>query len=242
MAYDFEVTAPDRIYTPISAIAEPFTMSCWAIVDSTSTGIIMGVGDSGSTYYHGLRVRSFGFVSALSVAGSVYESEASQSMSSWTSVVGVWASTSSRQIFHNGTAGTAETSSATITENRISVGVSPDSTPFGDWNGKIAEVAVWTAALGQTEIDALAAGYSPLFIRPDKLLYYRPCVNINADVERMGAASAAETVGNPINYPHPRIIYPSAQILHFPSGAAPPSATPKGPLGLPLEGVFGGPI
>jgi hypothetical protein len=54
--------------------------------------------------------------------------------------------------------------------------------PDQPFNGRLAEVAVWDVALNADEITALARGYRPSLIRPDKLLWYIPLVREIQDV------------------------------------------------------------
>jgi hypothetical protein len=89
-------------------------------------------------------------------------------------------------------------------------------------DGRIGEAAIWNVALNQAECEALAAGFSPLFIRPASLVNYWDMV-LNADplVDRMGndnltATNTPTQAGN-----HPPIIMPRAPILGITAGAAP---------------------
>ena len=79
-----------------------------------------------------------------------------------------------------------------------------------DFNGKLAEFAIWDRILGAGEIAALAAGFSPLFI-PNSLVSYCPLVRNMIDLKN-GAITDDATA----EFPHPRIIYPSlAQLSHL---------------------------
>jgi hypothetical protein len=49
-------------------------------------------------------------------------------------------------------------------------------------NGRIAEAAIWNEALNDDEIAALANGFRPSLIRPNKLVFYVPLVREVLDV------------------------------------------------------------
>jgi hypothetical protein len=77
-------------------------------------------------------------------------------------------------------------------------------------DGKVAEVGIWQATLTDAEVAILGKGYSPLFVQPDKLLFYIPLIRDN-DQDLIGGLSLSE-VGSPTITDHPRIIYPGRQI------------------------------
>ena len=87
------------------------------------------------------------------------------------------------------------------------IGSRPDL--FGDYmNGRIAEVAIWSVALTAGEHTALAAGVSPLLIRPASLLGYWPIWGTSSpEIERMAANAGTVTGTAPVSA-HPRIAYP----------------------------------
>ena len=73
----------------------------------------------------------------------------------------------------------------------------------------VAECALWNVALTAAEIDALAAGFSPLFIRPGSLVGYWPLGGAYSDyIDPIGSNTLSAT-GDPAAADHPRIIYPS---------------------------------
>ena len=71
-------------------------------------------------------------------------------------------------------------------------------------DGRIAEAAVWSAALTDAEYASLNAGYSPMLIRPTSLVHYAPLLRGMTD--RRGAAFSETGSGSVIE--HPRVIYP----------------------------------
>ena len=83
-------------------------------------------------------------------------------------------------------------------------------------DGGIAEVAIWDIQLTANQISALAAGFSPLLIRPDKLLGYWPLggpyAHATAYIDVVGGNTLAQTGSMDATNleQHPPIIYPTS--------------------------------
>ena len=91
-----------------------------------------------------------------------------------------------------------------------------------NFDGRIAELAVWNRVLDAHEIASLAAGFSP-FCFPNGLLFAPTLLGYAAEVDLMSGTNATHdgtTVAE-----HPRIIYPVG-ILGIGQAAAPPAARP----------------
>lgn len=143
------------------------------------------------------------------------------------------------EIFTDGGSGGTDSSATlgTMTLDRVTVGATPAD--LGSiHNGKKAEVAIWERLLADDEIVALAKGWSPLFFR-DELHSYLPLFDTTGEDWRNGANLTL--AGTPTKYPHPPMIYPGTVFPSY-TPAAVAAANPKGPLGMPLHGPFGGPI
>ena len=69
-------------------------------------------------------------------------------------------------------------------------------------NGYIAESAIWDIALNSSEINALAKGYKPSLIRPNKLQFYSPLIRNLIDT-RKGVSITNNNSATVIQ--HPRI-------------------------------------
>jgi hypothetical protein len=148
---------------------------------------------------------------------------------SWQHAAGVWASTSSRTAYRNGSAATTDTVGMTPSGlDRTTIGARAANAGIGlFWNGRIAEAAIWNEALSPHDINALAAGYCPLLIRPTALIGYWPLHSRGVDEEDWGSSAFLMTNTNSVTsgeHP-PRIIYPSRRRLILPSGVVPPAAT-----------------
>jgi len=84
-----------------------------------------------------------------------------------------------------------------------------------NWDGKLAEFAVWDAILTAAELAALAKGASPLTILPDKLVEYVPLLRANVSY-----LNAAPTITGAAVATHPRIIMPrKARFRRFTTAA-----------------------
>lgn len=80
------------------------------------------------------------------------------------------------------------------------------------WIGEICEMGLWTRAITAEEASILGKGYSPLFI-PNGLDLYTPLIRQPHDIYGYFAG----TVSGATVSTHPRIIYPSNNILTYPS-------------------------
>lgn len=166
-----------------AGIPEPFTMACWfRMNDVTANHALMWVGDKDvANHEHFLMAEgnragdpirassrdSGGFPNARTSTG--------YSADTWHHAAGVWAATNDRAAFLDGGGkGTNATNVTVNGEDRTALGRRADSTPSGHADGRIAEAAIWSVALTDQEIAALASGVSPRHMRPGSLAGYWP--------------------------------------------------------------------
>ena len=104
------------------------------------------------------------------------------SNSTWTHIGGLFLSRFSRTVVINGIL------ENTNSDTQLDISGLLDTLRYGATGnegnyliGRLEHSAVWNAALDAQEWAALAAGYSPLLIRPDKLISYRPFVRVGDD-------------------------------------------------------------
>lgn len=199
-------------------LAEPMTLAGWFYSDLDGGQTIVSVGDSAGTHYFGLQLRgqdggdpvvakSFGSANVHASSTSGY------SVNTWHHGVAVFAANDDRAAFiDGGNKGTESTASTVSTPDASSIGVSADSTPYGYFSGRIAEVGVWDAALTDVEVAILAAGYSPLFVRPQNLVAYWPLIR-DEDQDRVGGYHLT-AYNTPSIATHPPVIYP-ASVLSY---------------------------
>lgn len=139
----------------------------------------------------------------------------------FTHCAAVFASDASRIAYYNGLAATEETTSRTPTlPDTVSIGghLYNTSTIARTWDGDVAEAAIYNVGLTAAEVAMLAAGYSPLMVRPEALVAYWPLVGRNSPETDIVGKYDLTLTGTTAS-PHPRIIRPSAKILTFPSAA-----------------------
>lgn len=157
---------------------------------------------------------------SVAAAGSFGEAATTTgySANAWQHACGVFTSATSRAAFLNGGGkGTNAISRAPSGLSRTMVGRynAGASNVYAD--AAIAEAAIWDTDLTDAEVAILATGVSPLFVRPQNLVFYAPLSGSNAtETDIIGGASIT-WVNTPTKAEHPRIIRPSAKILTFPS-------------------------
>ena len=135
----------------------------------------------------------------------------------WAHAAAVFASTTSRTAYTNGTAGTTNTTSrdAGTSINTVDVGNFGGGTLL---DGQVAEAAIWTVALTTAEIALLADGLSPLFVRPQSLAFYAPLfgrAGAGGEEEDWVGGAPLTATGSPTVAEHPRIIYPRRRSMIF---------------------------
>jgi hypothetical protein len=108
----------------------------------------------------------------------------------------------------NGTAGTPATNTGSTLTNidRLVVGTRLSAgSPGLFFDGDIAEVGVWNAALTADEIAGLAKGFACRFARPSALVWYSRLIRNAMDIR---GGRVITNNGTATASTHPRIIYP----------------------------------
>lgn len=93
----------------------------------------------------------------------------------------------------------APSGTANTTSNALVIGNRTDGSR--NWDGLLADFAVWDALLDDDEFIALARGFSPRLIRPASLVEFVPMVRDNLSLKL-----AAPTVTGTAVQPHARVI------------------------------------
>lgn len=201
--------------TSVPLTGVPLTLVCWGkTTDTTNSQNVLSLCQT-TNATNGAFVLNFGGatagdpIRAYAGSGGVYEvavSGSGYSSGVWTHAAAVFASTTSRTAYINGVAGTANTVSKTPASiSRIDIGQL--HTTVQNFGGDIADAAIYNVALDAAEIAALAAGVSPINVRPDALVAYWPLKYEDGDVDHWGQYDLTAT-GSPTYNPHPPIIYP----------------------------------
>jgi len=212
MAYSFNGTT-QYLLTSGSPIpnAEPVTMACWFYpIDSGSNNYLMAAASNSSVtgQFLGIRCNTSKVGASRRGASGVPEAFTTTTYTTgqWNHAAAVFSSTASRTAYVNGggsaTNTVAETPSGTLTG--VSIGALTRSSTTLFMNARVAEAAIWTAALTATEILSLNAGASPALVRPQSLVFYAPLIRDLQDV-RGGLAITNNNGATVVD--HPRVFY-----------------------------------
>jgi hypothetical protein len=206
MAYDFNGT--NHYLEVATAVANrPCTMAAWGYLDTTS-GVakdIVSVSSKNTLSVLRLNVNSGQYRIADQGNVNAVANGATVSAGSWNHYAGVFASGSSRTAYTNGTAGTENTTSvAAITPTVTSIGAwfEGTSSPIQFFDGRIAEVGIWNAALTAAEVASLAKGMTCDKVRPQSLVFYAPLVRDLID--QKGGLTITNNNGATVST-HPRV-------------------------------------
>lgn len=211
MARDFSGTAQYLRVDATPVTAAPLTMACWVYWDSLPTrsqAFVVSASGSASNQFS-LGNNSFNAELRISAGGSNTNVTGTTTLVTgrWYHVCGVFRSSTDRELYINGVSDATNTTSRTPASiGAITIGA--NGAGSNETDGKIAEVGLWNVSLSTTEIASLAAGYSPRFIRPDKLLCYWPILGWNSPEPCWNNPTYNLTVTGATQYQHPRIINP----------------------------------
>ncbi len=159
--------------TPVSAA--PFTVAIWYKVPATGVQYeLMRIAGGGDLAL--LSLRSSGNLWLYNQAGSsqALDDEGTYSANVWEHACGVLTSNSNREVYLNGVSTGNNTDSIGITT--LTTMTIAQAT-----NLKIAEVAVWNAALTAAEVAQLSKGVCARFIRPASMVLYSPLIVSGSD-------------------------------------------------------------
>lgn len=190
MAYSF-TAASSQYLSASSAVASamPLTIAAWAYPTTTGTARVMAALDSTSgfsTFLLALSASNQVFTNASAGTGNFVTSTAAVNTNEWCHACGVFASTSSREVFTNGTSTASSASSFTApAPNGTKIGARLQNGTLGSqFSGRIAEVGIWSAALTVSEIASLARGVTCDQVRPQSLVFYAPLIRNIGDMAR----------------------------------------------------------
>ncbi len=194
----------------------PLSMSCWFYTDDVGAGEFQSMfgiydwsaGDGGRFFKLSfeptdeLRAVQRG-PTAFRFAGVT-----PVSVDTWHHAGGTYTSDSDRDGYLDGsTTNNAEAAGAMTGIDRVIVGAAAKNSAADNFHsGGVAECALWNVVLTDAEMNVLAAGFSPLFVRPQNLLGYWPLIRSDQDI--VGGNDLAP-VASPTFTAHPPIIYPA---------------------------------
>lgn len=224
MARDFD-GVNYLINTNAAVTGAPASFAAWFNVDSVANqDTVVDCGNEGPD----TALDNFGMVIRGDLAGDPVTAHIrSDSITNWASTTtgvsvdtwhhgaAVFRSTTSRDAYiDGGSKGSSTTlrNPSTIDNTGIAV-ARTNAQNFWQLDGSIAEVGIWNVALTDAEVAILAAGFSPLFVRPANLVAYWPLIGrYSPEIDRVGGFDMT-LVNTPGVADHPRIIYPT---LKFP--------------------------
>lgn len=192
----------------------PFTLACcFYPTQDTANQVLLSVADKDDGDYHGLWASGAQAGDPLRAntwtGGADYIAETSTgfTINTWHHGCGVWAADNDRRVYiDGGSKGTNADNWTVANIDRFRISASADATPFGYFDGRIAEAAVWDVALTDAEVAILAKGYSPLLVRPASLVAYWPLIR-DEDQDRVGGYDLT-AFNTPSIATHCPVLYP----------------------------------
>lgn len=212
--------------------AVPLTIACWAYIDDdTINNLLMAVSDDNGWNGFLLFAAAADTCSFYTMGGggtSIASSADTYSTNTWHHFCGVTSGTASRYAYLDGVPGNEETTDRTpggIDNTTIGCGYYGSAIQYPT-SGRIAEGAIWNVALTTAEIEILAEGYSPLFVRPQNLVAYWPLIR-DEDQDRVGGYDMT-AYNAPGIVAHPPVIYPAPPYI-IAVAPPPPITIPRHP-------------
>lgn len=228
MSYLFDGVDDFLEATGAAISAQPFTFSIWVKPAALGADMtVMSQGDSTvTTKFQEVVIQANSTVRFReSDASSAQAATATGSVSldTWVHAVGVSRSIADRSAYRDGgSRGNNAVSKAFASTDRIAIGKRAGGTATPQYfNGRLAEVAIWSTDLFDDEIASLALGRVPTSIRPARLAAYWPLLNNAEDV--VGSFDLTPN-GATVDANHPTIYGPGGTVLT-------PEFDPTGVLG-----------
>lgn len=240
MARSFDGSAEVMDNAFMGAVSRPLTVTMWVRVTGTSDGDIFGWSDRDDGL-PAFRISTIDSTKKIRVlddndtgADQHAESSNTYTVDQWSFVAGIWASTSSRKVYLDGTLTTdsnALSGTQTLNDARE---MAVAGLPSGGANSfinylecEIAEVAIYKTELSTDELDQASAGYSPLMVRPQSLWRYWQFLVDGTEYCLFSQAFLTARFSPPIVDHVPIVYLPSTEISYLP--AAPSSGSSKSP-------------
>lgn len=209
----------------------PYSMGCWFNTsDVTNNQMLIGFADgSDDPYYQGIMAAGTASNSLKVIArngGGEFNAQTSTSYSAdtWHHALGTF-DIATRWVYLDGAGAVENTTSVAFAAqlDRTSIGKLDRLSDIIPHGGLIAEAAIWKIKLTPSNALELAAGYSPLLVRPDALVSYWPLYgNIDPEPDLVGGFN--QTVNGTVAKGVPtRVIMPASPMIGHNSGGAVPS-------------------
>ena len=216
MSREFSGSAQYLDYANSIITATPFTIGTWLYPDNNSTWqMIVASNQAGAAiYYIHLAINSTAIQFAYrgSLAGnttSIDTSASTLAQNQWQHICGVAVSDSVANVFIDGgnkatqSSGTFDGFGGNLDHVYLAA---RNVSGVGDYlNGRLANTAMWNAALSDAEVAVLADGYSPLLVRPESLIAYWPLIGkTSPEIDVVGGYNLSLN-GAPAAWNHPAV-------------------------------------
>lgn len=215
MARDFDGASSQYIRAASAVLTGvPITMACWFRPAGVAShyGLMSLSDESAATSYFVLEAAGtiggdpLRCTTRLAVEANALTTTGF-SANTWHHACGVWSAADARAAYIDG--GSKGTNAVAITPTNLDITVlgARARNPYDSFfDGLIAEAGIWNIALTDAEVAILAAGYSPLLVRPQNLVLYAPLIrDIQDTVGGLTLANTGTTVGD-----HCRVIHPAS--------------------------------
>jgi hypothetical protein len=214
MAFSFNGSSQLLLVSTCPEVRVPFSLAVLARpAVASSGGALLHLGPFSNSEYRFNLIFNAGrpqlnFGNAVPVSGSMAAPSAI-SANTWVSIVMVAESTSMRRLYVNGTQ--VATNTTVLTEpggnvfERISIGARRLASGVTDsyFNGAVAEVGIWSAALSASQAASIGVGYAAAKVRPSSLIFDARLIRERQDLR---GARSISNVGAASVFNHPRII------------------------------------
>ena len=229
MSYLFDDASTEYLEVASAIVSgHPLTFACWAKPDAAVNSSLVAISDNGvdnQTYMLAARgvadpkaaqfvIRHSG--GTVNVLGTV-----EWSIGSWHHFCAVSATATSHAVYLDGAdKQTSATSAEPTGLDTTAVGREPRLTPANYASGRIDHAVIYNVALTDAEVAMLAAGASPLLIRPTGLVAYWMLVG-GVLVDVIGGVTLTNN-GATVDPDHSPLWYPQASdVWHAATAGAP---------------------
>jgi len=203
MARFFDRTDDLVLRSSVVTTARPMTIAAWFNTNDIDGPVgqwIMGIGLS----TNGAEGRFL----LISTAGDFVAGEklgfatatTALTANTWFHGAGTFVSATERNVFLNGVNEATDTTDKTATVDQTTAGGSNTPETF---DGEICECGIWDVELTDDEIRALAAGQSPMRVRPSNLVVYWPMLHDrDVEVDYSGNENHSTSITGTVNADH----------------------------------------
>jgi hypothetical protein len=215
MAYDFNGSNQSATSASAPATAEPLTIAAWFKSDvNNARTVIVSIADTNISAGAFFALVEDGTKAGDPICATKFSntSDLGEAVSTTGFTVGTWhhgcavfTSTTSRTAYIDGGSANTNTGSRPADAqvvDKTAIGCLGRATNVAFYNGQIAEVGIWSAALTAAEVASLADGMTCDKVRPQSLVFYAPLVRNLQDV-RGGLTITNNNTATVAN--HPRV-------------------------------------